>query len=163
MPNYYNPYNFYPVTYPYITTPPAIMNSQNGAYGGNFSQASSQPSQLKAMEWVEGEVGAKAFQMPQGWPANQPIPLWDSTDTVIYLKSWSPMGIPNPMQKIHYDMPETQNAMNLQSGAASPEYVTKDDLKALRDEIQGLKDSMNARRNQNGSNNQQNRGGGNNG
>lgn len=164
MPNYYSPYNFYPATYPvmggasfspYVNNTPAMPQQ-------SYTQA-----QLKAMEWVEGEVGAKAFQMPPGWPANQPIPLWDSTETVIYLKSWSPGGFPNPMQKLRYEMPETQPQQQmLQSGAASPEYVTKDDLKALREEIQSMRDSMMNRRNQNGNNNngqQQGKGGNSNG
>ena len=56
--------------------------------------------------WVDGEVGAKAFQMPNGWTANQPIALWDTNDTVIYLKSINPMGMPNPLQKIRYQMEE---------------------------------------------------------
>lgn len=164
MPNYYSPYNFYPATYPvmggasfspYVSNTPAMPQ-----------QSYTQPNPLKAMEWVEGEVGAKAFQMPPGWPANQPIPLWDSTETVIYLKSWSPGGFPNPMQKLRYEMPETQPQPMLQSGATSPEYVTKEDLKALREEIQSMRDSVMNRRNQNGSSNngqQQNKGGNSNG
>ena len=169
MPNYYNPYNFYPVSYA----------NQMGYAGAQMPQ--SQPvvqqtmapqTQIKAMEWVEGEVGAKAFQMPQGWPANQPIPLWDSTDTVIWLKSWGPMGIPNPMQKLHYTMPEQQNQAFLtsgQSGAADSQapsvdmsqYVTKDDLNSLREEMRQMTRTVqnrNASGNQNGTNNA-NRGG----
>lgn len=163
MPNYYNPYNFFPVTYPnmnqvqpYNTAPMSGSSIAQQAYG--------QQLQPKAMEWVEGEVGAKAFQMPNGWPANQPIPLWDSTDTVIFLKSWGPMGIPNPMQKLRYEMPEQQAQAMLQGNGLSGDYVTKDDLKVLKDEIQSLKESMSFKRNQNGSNNGQvnNRGGNNN-
>ncbi len=169
MPNYYNPYNFYPVSYAnqmgYNNVPmqQASMMSQTSAV--------QQPA-IKAMEWVEGEVGAKAFQMPAGWPANQPIPLWDSTDTYIYLKSWGPMGIPNPMQKLHYVMPEQQNQallMNGASGAAQSEnqqdmsqFVTKDDLNSLREEIRQMRQNQNTSgTNQNGSsgNNNQNRGG----
>lgn len=155
MPNYYNPYNFFPQTYPGI----ASMQPQN-TYMPQPQQSYTATAQVKAMEWVEGEVGAKAFQMPQGWPANQPIPLWDSTDTMIYLKSWSPMGMPNPLQKLRYEMPETQAPQMLTSGSAAPQadYVTKDDLKSLREEIQSLRDSMNYRKNQNGSNNQSGQG-----
>ena len=165
MPNYYNPYNFYPVNY---ANQQAMMPQQSMA----------QQPQLKSMEWVEGEVGAKAFQMPQGWPANQPIPLWDSTDTIIWLKSWGPMGIPNPMQKLKYVMPEQQNQpllTNGQSGSPNPEnqqtqadtsnFATKDDINALREEVRMMRQhnmSQNrAQTNQNGSNPQgnQNRGG----
>ena len=166
MPSYYNPYTIYPASYPGAMTavPQPSFYAQQAM--SQPQQSYTQPATFKAMEWVEGEVGAKAFQMPAGWPANQPIPLWDSTDTVIFLKSWSPMGIPNPMQKLRYEMPETQGANMLQSGATAADYVTKDDLKVLRDEIQSLKDSMANRKNQNGSNNQSgqnmNRGGNNN-
>lgn len=146
MPNYYNPYNFFPATYPQQSYAPQ-----------NPQMSMTPPQQQKAMEWVEGEVGAKAFQMPQGWPANQPIPLWDSTDTIIWLKSWSPMGIPNPMQKLKYEMPQqSQNQVMLQSGnmsgATNPEYITKEDFEAFKAEV---RESM---KNQNGNNS--NRGGG---
>lgn len=133
MPNFYAPYNFFPATYSpqpmsYAPTP--------------MPQQQMQPQQpsMKAMEWVEGEVGAKAFQMPQGWPANTPIPLWDSTDTVIYLKSWNQMGIPNQMQRLKYEIPQTQqpllqNGQGDQSGQTHPEYVTKQDLERMMDEM----------------------------
>ena len=163
MPNYYNPYNFFPTTYPGIASVPQTMN-----YPAPQMQQSYTQTQPRFMEWVEGEVGAKAFQKPAELPANQPIPLWDSTDTVIYLKSWSPMGIPNPMQKLHYEMPESQPPMNLQSGQTAPtaptaEYASKDDLESLKNEIRGLREAMTARKNQNGSSTQtMSRGGGNN-
>lgn len=155
MPNYYNPYNFYPASYPVMGGANFTPYTNNTI--ANPQQSYSQPTAPKAMEWVEGEVGAKAYQMPQGWPANQPIPLWDSTDTVIYLKSWSPMGIPNPMQKLPYTMPETQNTAVLQgTSGAAVDFATKDDITSLREEIRGLRESMTNRKNQNGSNNQGN-------
>ena len=167
MPNYYNPYNFYPATYA----------NQMGYSGMPMQQMSQMPQQSysapvqqgpKMMEWVEGEVGAKAFQMPNGWPANSPIPLWDSTDTVIYLKSWGPMGIPNPMQKLRYEMPEQQNQAMLMSGnngsnegqSGHPDmsqYVTKQDLENIKKEMMNSLSSMNnSGNNQNGSNSSQN-------
>lgn len=162
MPNYYNPYNFYPVQYANqmgysgMQSPQSIVMPQ---------QSMAQQPQLKAMEWVEGEVGAKAFQMPQGWPANQPIPLWDSTDTIIWLKSWGPMGIPNPMQKLKYVMPEQnqQYLMAANNDGNSGEnrttdmsnFATKDDINALRDEVRQMSMRGTARNvgtnNQNGS------------
>ena len=104
----------------------------------------------KVMEWVEGEIGAKAYQMPNGWPANQPIPLWDSTDTVIYLKSWSPMGVPNTMQKLTYTLPEQQMTLPAgQSSMAAPQqdmsgYVTKDDFEQLKHDMMNLIKNQNA-------------------
>lgn len=111
---------------------------------------------IKSMEWVEGEIGAKAFQIPTGWPANTPIPLWDSTDKVIYLKSVNQLGMPNPLQKLRYEIEETPNALitnGNQSGNSGTnqdmsQYVTKKDLDELRQEIRGMNVS---RANQNGS------------
>lgn len=114
-------------------------------------QQQSQP--VQGMIWVDGEVGAKAFQMPQGWPAGAWIPLWDTNDTVIYLKSTNQMGMPNPLQKIHYTMEENKN----QSMLPAPEtqnYVTKNELEQMKNELKEL-----LKQNQNGSQNQQNRGG----
>ena len=151
MPNYYNPYNFFPVSYPGVAAAAQAPNYQAVQPQASYTPA----SPVHFMEWVEGEVGAKAFQKPADLPPNQPIPLWDSTDTVIYLKSWSPMGIPNPMQKLPYTMPETQNNMALQGASgAIGEFATKDDINGLREEIKGLRESMMNRKNQNGSNNQ---------
>lgn len=159
MPNYYNPYNFYPQSYMSQGMMYPQMQPQQ-----SFSQQATGP---KMMEWVEGEVGAKAFQMPNGWPANSPIPLWDSTDTVIYLKSWGPMGIPNPMQKLRYELPEQQNQAMLMNGNSGmingnsqqtqidmSQFVTKQDLEDLKKELRS-----NRSNNQNGSNSGQNRGG----
>lgn len=172
MPAYYNPYNFYQQPY--------VNPTYTGGYVTPTSTAVQQPiSSMTSdndfvMKWVEGEIGAKAFNMPAGWPANRPIPLWDSTDTVIWLKSWGPMGIPNPMQKLVYKMPE-QETYNLPSGqqntSGAPlavdgsqnndnKYATKDELKAMKDELREMlresQQQMNrnnapAQNNQNGS------------
>ena len=72
MAGYYNnPYNLYPASdanqmgYSGMAMPqiqPPIMQ-----------QSMAQQPQLKAMEWVEGEVGAKAFQMPAGESADSAV------------------------------------------------------------------------------------------
>lgn len=145
MANYYAPYNTYPVASSFTQVPTG--------YNPIPQQMQPQQPSIKAMEWVEGEVGAKAFQMPQGWPVNTPIPLWDSTDTVIYLKSWNQMGIPNQMQKLKYEMPQQNQPAMLQSGQPAPEYVTKQDLEHMMEEMKKeLRGIAPAIPNQNGSN-----------
>ena len=52
----YNPYSGYPV------------NPQNISYAYNTP---TQQTQTPGMIWVDGEVGAKAYQMPQGHPAGR--------------------------------------------------------------------------------------------
>jgi hypothetical protein len=94
--------------------------------------------------WVDGEVGAKAYQMPSGWPSNQPIALWDTNDTIIYLKSTNPMGMPNPLQRAHYTLESMQSGEKTYgfSGEVEKkcnhdmsEYVRKDDMERMKQEL----------------------------
>lgn len=110
-------------------------------------QMSNQAAQTGII-WVDGEIGAKAYQMPPGWPANTPLPMWDTNDTIIYLKSTNQLGMPNPLQKIHYTMEETSakhsGLERLGSGDMS-EYVKKSDLDRVRDEmIKAIQDAQTA-------------------
>jgi hypothetical protein len=105
------------------------------------------------IEWVDGEAAAKSYQIPAG--TTKPVALWDTNDTVIYLKSMNPMGMPNPLQKIHYRMEEQvpkymwQDQGRLESGDAAQEhrpdmtqYVRKDELEAMKDELKEAIESM---------------------
>lgn len=108
-------------------------------------QPQAQPVQ-QGLIWVDGEVGAKAYQLPPGWPANTPLALWDTNDTVIYLKSTNGMGMPNPLQVAEYQLRELQPK---RSGAAGREDYTEqswDEEKlnkfASKQELQELKDMI---------------------
>lgn len=103
-----------------------------------YAQQQATQQQAIGIVWVDGEVGAKAYQLPAGWPANAPMPLWDTNDTVIYLKSINQMGMPNPLQKVHYTMDEAPKQSF--SAPALPDrdmnnYVTKDDLEQVKEEL----------------------------
>lgn len=129
-------------------------------FGYNQPAQAVQPQpQIRPMEWVEGEVGAKAFQIPAGWPANTPIALWDSTDTVIYLKSINPLGAPGIVQKLKYTIEESPvqvriSGQGTQPAPETPQYVTKEDLDQFKKELR----QMIIGKNQNGSNPERNRG-----
>lgn len=108
-----------------------------------------QTQQSGGLIWVDGEVGAKAYQMPQGLPANQPIALWDTNDTIIYLKSVNPMGMPNPIQKAHYTLEEYRGTGPAKSGAMEPDhtsdmtqYVRKDDMDRMKQELMDAIDNI---------------------
>ena len=118
---YYNYYNQYPY---------------NGMYQANQSYTQN----MKSMEWVDGEVGAKAFQMPQGWPSETPIVLWDNSEKKIYLKSWNQMGMPNPMQELEYEIKERTNPALLPGNISgdSSQYVTKEDLEQFKKELRNM-------------------------
>jgi len=152
MPNYpsFPSYNSYP-QYPQNSYQQQYSQAIQPQYQQPF-MSYSQPQQARVgIEWVDGEVGAKAFQLPAGWPANAPMPLWDTNDTVIYLKSINQMGMPNPLQKVRYTM-EEQPRMSaaMSSQAALPagdmaqqthpmpdmsEYVRKDELNQMKEEL----------------------------
>lgn len=127
--------NYLPTTYqPTYTYTPAVPQT--------YQQT--QPAQPHHSEmgikWVDGEVGAKAYQMPSGWPANIPIALWDTNDTVIYLKSINPMGMPNPLQKARYVLEEYKGASPMKADDQEPvhevvEYVRMEDLEQMKQDL----------------------------
>lgn len=146
MPNYWNPSNFYPVTYPQYTS---VMPQQS--YSAQSSIAAA---------WVEGEMEARGRQMPQG--VNQ-FYMFDAGKQKIYLKSLNPMGMPNPMQILDYTIEEQPQANLLSgngenmSGAAQPDmsqYVTKQDFEELKNEIQQMHQNQSGNNYSGASNNQ---------
>lgn len=164
------------MNYPNNMAYPALY--QNGSYAqGNSmmqqpymqqSPPSYQPSSNinAGIRWVDGEVGAKAFQLPAGWPANTPIDLWDTNDCVIYLKSINQFGMPNPLQKVHYNVDEPQQQTNLMIGSShtgmNPDYATKEDMRNMEERLMSAFGSGNSSSN-NGDRrmtNSQNRNGG---
>ena len=130
-----------------------------------YQQQSQQNLPSMGMIWVDGEVGAKAYQLPVNWPQNTPLPLWDTNDTVIYLKSTNQMGIPNPIQKIYYKLDNQKmsyegslrqpTSQRLVAGHIGDEpepvdndhgleaFATKGDLEKMRQEIvKAIQDSQ---------------------
>ena len=142
---------------------PAIYNAYSNPYASGIAQQTMQmpvqnvPQQSFApqmqikgeIEWVDGEVGARAYQIPQG--CTKPVALWDTNDTIIYLKSMNPMGMPNPLQKIHYKMEEAvpkymgqSGTANLESGEPKTDYVRRDEMDAMKEELmQAIRDTKN--------------------
>lgn len=139
-PNMYSTYGqMYGNSYGQNVYPQQLPQMQSQNYG----QAMPVEGEIK---WVDGEVGAKAHQIPAG--TTKPVALWDTNDTVIYLKSMNQYGIPNPIQKIHYRMEEMvpkymgQDQQKLESGDTQPEvkqdmkeYIRRDDLESMKDEL----------------------------
>lgn len=147
-------YNSFP-SYNYSMYP---TNSYQQQYSQAMQPQYQQPMNIYAQQqpigivWVDGEVGAKAYQLPQNWPVNAPMPLWDTNDTIIYLKSTNQMGMPNPIQKVRYTMeeqPKVSAAMSGQSLLPSGEqsghhmpdmsqYVRRDELEQMKDELKSV-------------------------
>ena len=141
MQNYNLPAYGYPMSYQQPVQPVA--------------QASYQ--QATGIVWVDGEVGAKAQQIPQGWDLSKPFPMWDTNDQIIYLKSFNQMGMPNPLTKLHYTIEEpSRQAPMMSTQAALPAeqkpdlsgFAKKEDLEAMKNELKAMIGQMReARRN----------------
>ena len=141
----YNPYPTYPTNSYQQQYSQAMMQPQYSMPQNNASYAAQQ--QPVGIVWVDGEVGAKAYQLPAGWPVNAPMPLWDTNDTIIYLKSTNQMGMPNPIQKVRYtmeDQPRMSQAMSAQAALPAGEsqqmpdmsdFVKKEDFDRKMDEL----------------------------
>ena len=131
MPNYL-PATYQPSYYS------GIGQQMYPQFQGQQTQPVPQSQQTGGLIWVDGEVGAKAYQLPSGLPANQPVALWDTNDTIIYLKSVNPMGMPNPLQKAHYTLEEHRGTGPATSGAELPDvtqYVRKEDMEQMKQEL----------------------------
>lgn len=141
MPNY-------PVPYQNSWNYGSVGQQMYPQYGQSMNQMpvqqTSQTHNGMGIKWVDGEVGAKAYQMPAGWPPNQPIDLWDTNDTVIYLKSINPMGMPNPLQKARYELEGMKSGEKTTgfSGDTEPKcnhdmslYVKKEDLERMKQDL----------------------------
>ena len=92
-----------------------------------------QPTQpTSPLIWVQGEAGAKSYLVA----ANNTVPLWDSENQTIYLKSADASGMPS-MKILDYTIRES--AQNMPHKAAliteDIEYATKDEMTALKQEI----------------------------
>lgn len=132
------PSNYYPQNY----GPQYPVSYQQQPLNNQMSYAAQQTD--IGWKWVDGEVGARAYQIPPGTPPGVTIPLWDTNDMVIYLKSTNAMGMPNPLQKLRYYPEENKQQMKL-SGDEKPEdnqgeekYVTKEEFEKMKREIEEI-------------------------
>lgn len=81
--------------------------------------------------WVQGEAGAKSYLVAP----NNTLPLWDSEAQVIYLKSADASGMPS-MKILDYTIRNDANmALKTPFGDKNVDFVTRDELTALKSEI----------------------------
>lgn len=140
---------------------PSYLPQSYSAYQTSYQPAVQQPVMVAGnsyappptagpeWKWVDGEIGARAYQIPPGTPPGATIPLWDTNDMVIYLKSTNAMGMPNPLQKLRY-YPESDPKQALpqgQSGETKAEemprmdeskFVTKEEFEKMKHEIEDI-------------------------
>ena len=97
-----------------------------------------QPMQPQAaqngMIWVQGETGAKSYLVANG----ATVPLWDSENQTIYLKSTDASGIPS-MRILDYTE-RTAAPRTAQAASSTPavEYVPRSEFDALAAQVKAL-------------------------
>lgn len=80
-----------------------------------------QQNQLGAINWVQGEAGARSIPVPAG----QKALLMDSETNVFYIKSSDASGMPLPLRTFEYkEVIISDNS----SPSAQSEYVTHEEL-----------------------------------
>lgn len=119
------PYNnFFPATYP-------GYNAYQQAYQQqlqNLAQQQTPQTAQQGIQWVQGEAGAKAFNVGAG----QSVLLMDSESNAFYIKSTDPSGMPLPLRIFDYTERTAQSAQTSPqaSGIDTSVFVTHEELDA---------------------------------
>ena len=96
-------------------------------YGMQMPQAQQNTGLQQGIIWVQGEAAAKSYLIAP----NSTVPLWDSEDKIIYLKSADAAGMPS-MKVLEYKIRGEEEPK------PAPEYVTKADFDALAEKVKEL-------------------------
>ena len=95
-----------------------------------------QSSSQNNITWVQGEAGAKSYLVAP----NTTVQLWDSEKQTIYLKSADNSGMPT-MKILDYtirDDKPTQNVAITSPDTLKTDFVTRDDISSIEEQIQAL-------------------------
>lgn len=115
--------NYFPQTYtPYAYGAPSSLPT--------MAQTSTNTNTINAINWVQGEAGAKAVPVQPG----QKVLLMDSETNVFYVKSCDVSGMPLPLRIFEYQE-TTQVASGTDQAAASNTYVTHEELEQILAEL----------------------------
>lgn len=99
-----------------------------------------QPTQSSTINWVQGDVGARAYPIQPGMS----VLLMDSEGQNFFIKSADSMGMPNLKKYAYSEVVE--EPMRLESHEArqidTAFSATREEVKQLQEEIKGLKDQI---------------------
>lgn len=99
-----------------------------------------QPSQSSTINWVQGDVGARAYPINPGMS----VLLMDSEGQNFYIKSADTMGMPSLKKYAYSEVVE--EPMRLESHEAkqidTAFSATREEVKQLHDEIHSLKEQI---------------------
>lgn len=126
--------------------------AQGGSYGQSYGQSyaqpqvqmpqmqMAQPSQQSTINWVQGDVGARAYNVNPGMS----VLLMDSEGQNFYIKSADTMGMPTLKKYAYSEVIE--EPMRLESHEAkqidTAFSATREEVKQLHEEIHTLKEQI---------------------
>lgn len=90
------------------------------------------PTPQQGMIWVQGETGAKSYMVASG----NTVPLWDSENQTIYIKSVDASGIPS-MRILDYT--ERTAVPKAPTTTKDSDYAPRSELEALTRQVAELK------------------------
>ena len=146
-------YNYYPTYYGNAGWGAPYAGQQAFAPYPQQSVSMAPTQSPQFMIQVDGEIGAKAWQPQAALNPNTVIPLWDFDGVHVYFKSTDSYGRMNPIRKakvIFEDEPQNlpQGNSGMSGSGENPQlatapvnheqYVTKEDLNSLKDEIREM-------------------------
>ena len=128
--------NGFPMSYQPMYYPQQFQPQQPIMASPQPQQTQQQPAQQpvnNGIIWVQGEAGAKSYLVAP----NTTVQLWDSENQVIYLKSADASGMPS-IKTLDYTIREMKQSHAHTMVAQATEYATREDLEALRAEIESM-------------------------
>lgn len=117
--------NYFPQTY--STSPYAY--GATAAPASTWVQPTTTQGQLGAINWVQGEAGARSIPVPAG----QKFLLMDSETNVFYIKSSDTSGMPLPLRIFEYK--EVDKVATSSADDRAHNYVTHEELNKILAEL----------------------------
>lgn len=123
------------------------MSQQSYNQGNSYNQQSyapqmqmAQPTQQSTINWVQGDVGARAYPIQPGMS----VLLMDSEGQNFYIKSADTMGMPSLKKYAYSEVVE--EPMRLESHEAkqidTAFTATREEVKQMQEEIRHLKEQI---------------------
>lgn len=109
--------------------PQTYANTQYGYSAGatpaqTWTTTAPAQNTLGAINWVQGEAGARSVPVPAG----QKALLMDSETNIFYIKSSDASGMPLPLRTFEY---KEVGVDNKETAPAQNDYVTHEELKQI--------------------------------
>lgn len=125
--------NYFPQTY---TNMPYTYSG-----GAVPTQTMTTPSNIQgqpgAINWVQGEAGARSFPVGVG----QKLLLMDSETNVFYIKSSDNSGMPLPLRKFEYkELTDASVETDTTTDSPQNKYVTHEELEQILAELKSKKE-----------------------